>query len=133
MQNLGDEIRAQGVGKAYSSLANKAQFTEPEFRRDLTGYYPDLRTYATLDNFDVQPLHASDNGRERSAQDALVDCRWAIDNHARSARREERRRLAAWSGQSKAACCSASGDSRELSALGCNLPHGGRRLGSAGC
>jgi len=61
VQNLGDEIRAQAWDKAYSSLANKAQFTEPQFQRDLTSYYPDLRTYATLSSFDIQPLHASDS------------------------------------------------------------------------
>ena len=61
VQNLADEIRAQAWDKAYSSLANKAQFTEPQFRRDLTSYYPDLRTYATLSSFEIQPLHASDS------------------------------------------------------------------------
>lgn len=59
VRNLGDEIRAQSWGDAYSSLANKGQFTQSEFQRDLTSYYPDLRTYATLSSFDVQPLHAS--------------------------------------------------------------------------
>jgi len=57
--NLGDEIRAQAWGKAYAGLANKAQFTEPEFVHDLTGYYPSLLTYTTLDKFEVRPLHAS--------------------------------------------------------------------------
>lgn len=59
VRNLGDEIRAQAWQKAYNGLANKAKFTEPEFQRDLTSYYPDLRTYATLSSFEVQPLHAS--------------------------------------------------------------------------
>ena len=59
VRNLGDEIRAQAWQKAYSSLANKAKFTQSEFQRDLTSYYPDLRTYATLSNFEVQPLHAT--------------------------------------------------------------------------
>jgi hypothetical protein len=58
-ENLGDEIRAQAWQKAYASLANKAQFTEPEFVHDLTGYYPSLLTYSTLDKFEVRPLHAS--------------------------------------------------------------------------
>ena len=57
--NLGDEIRAQAWGKAYAGLANKAQFTQPEFVHDLTGYYPSLLTYTTLDKFEVRPLHAS--------------------------------------------------------------------------
>jgi hypothetical protein len=60
VRNLADEIRAQQWDKAYSHLANKAQFTEPEFAHDLTGYYPSLLTYSTLDRFEVQPLHASD-------------------------------------------------------------------------
>ena len=58
---LGDEIRAQAWDKAYSSLANRAQFTEPEFVHDLTGYYPSLLTYSTLGNFEVRPLHSSAN------------------------------------------------------------------------
>jgi hypothetical protein len=61
VRNLGEEIRKQAWEKGYASLANKAQFTEPEFVHDLTGYYPSLLTYTTLDKFDVQPLHASAN------------------------------------------------------------------------
>jgi hypothetical protein len=57
--NLGDEIRMQAWDKAYASLANKAQFTEQEFVHDITGYYPSLRTYATLENVEVFPLHES--------------------------------------------------------------------------
>ena len=57
--NLGEEIRSQAWEKAYAGLANKAQFTEPEFVHDLTGYYPSLLTYSTLDKFEVRPLHAS--------------------------------------------------------------------------
>jgi hypothetical protein len=64
VRNLGDEIRAQAWEKAYGSLANKAQFTEPEFVHDLTGYYPSLLTYSTLDKFEVRPLHASDTDAE---------------------------------------------------------------------
>lgn len=59
VRSLGEEIRAQSWQQAYGSLANKAKFTQAEFQRDLTSYYPDLRTYATLSNFDVQPLHAT--------------------------------------------------------------------------
>jgi hypothetical protein len=64
VQNLGDEIRSQSWGPAYDSLANKAQFTQSEFVHDLTGSYPSLLTYATLDKFEVQPLHASENEAE---------------------------------------------------------------------
>jgi hypothetical protein len=59
VRTLGEEIRAQAWDRAYASLANKAEFNESQFRRDLTSYYPDLRTYATLNSFEVQPLHAS--------------------------------------------------------------------------
>jgi hypothetical protein len=61
VRTLGDEIRARAWEKAYAGLANKAQFTEPEFVHDLTGYYPSLLTYSALDKFEVRPLHASDN------------------------------------------------------------------------
>jgi hypothetical protein len=64
VRTLGDEIRAQAWEKAYASLANKAQFTEPEFVHDLTGYYPSLLTYSALDKFEVRPLHASDHDAE---------------------------------------------------------------------
>jgi hypothetical protein len=64
VENLGDAIRSQAWDKAYSSLGNKAQFTEPEFVNDLTGYHLSLRTYATLESFEVRPLHASDNDAE---------------------------------------------------------------------
>ncbi len=59
VENLAAEIGQQAWEKAYSSLANKSEFTELEFARDLTGTYPSLRTYATLDSFDLRPLHAS--------------------------------------------------------------------------
>jgi hypothetical protein len=62
--NLADEIRTQAWDKAYASLANKAQFTEGEFKRDLTGYYPSLRTYATLESYEVFPLHESADDAE---------------------------------------------------------------------
>jgi hypothetical protein len=56
---LADEIGRRAWERAYSSFANKSEFTELEFVRDLTGTYPSLRTYATLNSFDVRPLHAS--------------------------------------------------------------------------
>jgi hypothetical protein len=60
VQSLGEQIRAQAWARAYGSLANKAEFTQGQFQRDLTSAYPDLRTYATLGSFEVQPLHATD-------------------------------------------------------------------------
>src|ERR1700691_3035246 len=59
VQNLGQEIQARDWQKAYDSFANKAQFTEQEFELDLTEYTTNLRTYSTLDHFNVWPLHAS--------------------------------------------------------------------------
>ncbi len=57
--NLGEEIRTNDFERAYNSFANKAEFTQQQFVLDLTGYYPNLRTYATLENFEVRPLHAT--------------------------------------------------------------------------
>jgi hypothetical protein len=59
VEKLLEEIGRRDWDAAYSSLANATEFTEPEFIRDLTGGYPSLRTHATLDGFDLQPLHAS--------------------------------------------------------------------------
>ncbi len=59
--NLAQNIGRQDWGSAYSSLSNKAEFTEQEFVHDLTGYYPSLRTFATLENFELRPLHAAAN------------------------------------------------------------------------
>jgi len=64
VQDLGTQIRLQDWGKAYSSLSNKAEFTEAEFLHDLKGNALSLRTYATLDGFEVQPLHQSANAAE---------------------------------------------------------------------
>ena len=59
VENLANAIGRQAWEKAYSGLANKSEFTESQFVRDLTGNYPSLRTYATLDSFDLRPLHAT--------------------------------------------------------------------------
>jgi NTF2-like N-terminal transpeptidase domain len=59
VQNLADDIGRKDWEKAYSSLANNSEFTETEFARDLTGSYASLRTNASLDSFDLRPLHAS--------------------------------------------------------------------------
>jgi len=64
VQTLGEEIRAQAWTKAYDNLANKAQFTQTEFVHDITGYYPSLLTYATVEKFEVLPLHASESESE---------------------------------------------------------------------
>jgi hypothetical protein len=64
VDDLATQIRLLQFDKAYSSLANKAEFTEPQFLHDLRGYALSLRTYATLESFDVQPLHQSANDAE---------------------------------------------------------------------
>ena len=69
---LASEIGQRAWETAYSSLANKNEFTESEFVRDLTGTYSSLRTYATLDRFDSRPLHAS--GDEAQIQ---LKLRWS--------------------------------------------------------
>jgi hypothetical protein len=64
VDDLGTEIRLRAWDKAYSSMSNKAEFTQEQFVHDLTGYALSLRTYATLDGFEVQPLHQSANDAE---------------------------------------------------------------------
>src|SRR5438128_2225955 len=64
VENLAREIGQRHWQNAYSRLANKGEFSEPEFVRDLTGTYLSLRTYATLDHFEVRPLHASADDAE---------------------------------------------------------------------
>jgi len=59
VENLADAIGKRDWEKAYSSLANKNEFTQADFERDLNGSYPSLRGHASLENSDVRPLHAS--------------------------------------------------------------------------
>ena len=61
VENLAREIGQRHWGSAYSKLANKSEFTEADFQRDLTGTYMSLRSYATLDHFEIRPQHASQN------------------------------------------------------------------------
>jgi len=64
VDNLVTEIRQHAWQNAYDSLANRAEFTEPEFVQDLTGSDLSLRTFAALDAFDVRPLHQSADAAE---------------------------------------------------------------------
>jgi hypothetical protein len=64
VNELGNEISLKDWIHAYNSLANKDQFTEFQFEHDLMGYYPSLRTEATLQDYQVFPLHASANSAE---------------------------------------------------------------------
>jgi len=59
VHNLGEHLRESAWQRAYDSLANKAQFTQQKFLYDLMGYYPNLRTYATVDKYEIRPLRAS--------------------------------------------------------------------------
>jgi hypothetical protein len=72
VENLVDEIGRHAWESAYSSLANKGEFTQSEFMRDLQGSYPSLRTYATLDNVDLRPLHASSDDAQ-----VQLNLRWS--------------------------------------------------------
>ena len=68
VNNLGTEIRLNDWDRAYTNLANKAEFSEAAFQRDLQGSALSLRTYATLDGFDVQPLHESSSEAQMRMQ-----------------------------------------------------------------
>lgn len=57
-KDLGNEIRAQDWDKAYQSFANKAQFTQQDFVNDVKGKFPSLRSDATLNHYEVFPLHS---------------------------------------------------------------------------
>ena len=53
------QIARRDFHSAYELLGNKSQFSETEFHSDITGEYGSLRSYSTLNQFDLQPLHAS--------------------------------------------------------------------------
>ena len=72
VNNLMQQIGRRNWEAAYSSLANKGEFTETEFIRDLNGNYGSLRSYANLDGFDSQPLRASGDEAQVRAR-----MRWA--------------------------------------------------------
>jgi hypothetical protein len=72
VENLADEIARQDWDTAYSNLANKNEFTETDFIRDLAGSYPSLRSHASLESFDVRPQHAT--GDEAQVQ---LNLRWS--------------------------------------------------------
>lgn len=72
VENLADEIARRDWDKAYTSLANKNEFTETDFIRDLSGSYPSLRSHASLDSFDVRPQHATADDAE-----VRLNLRWS--------------------------------------------------------
>jgi len=59
VDSLLDQVARRDWHSAYELLGNKGEFTETDFVRDLTGAYGSLRSYASLDRFDTQSLHAS--------------------------------------------------------------------------
>jgi hypothetical protein len=64
VDDLAHTIGQQNWGRAYSMLNNKSEFTQQQFINDIRGSYPGLRTYATLDTYEAQPLRATDNQAE---------------------------------------------------------------------
>ena len=64
VRNLAEEISRHAWPEAYASLGNKAQFSEADFENDLAGRHLSLRTYSTLDGYEVRALHASANEAE---------------------------------------------------------------------
>ncbi len=59
VERLIGEIGRHDWHAAYSSLANKNEFGEPQFVGDLNGSDGGLRSYATLAGYDIRPAHAS--------------------------------------------------------------------------
>lgn len=72
VNDLLQQIARRNWHSAYARLANRNEFSESEFTRDLTGSYGSLHTYASLDGFDVRPLRASTDQAEMRA-----NLRWA--------------------------------------------------------
>lgn len=70
--NIAYLIKVHRWNEAYNRLGNKAQFTENVFIKDLTGSYLSLRSFATLNNFDITPLHQSANKAE-----VLLNMHWS--------------------------------------------------------
>jgi hypothetical protein len=74
VKNLAEDIQLQNWNRAYQSLANKSQFTEDQFVHDLTGYYPSLRSFSTLEGFGIYPLHAS-----ADSANVRLEMHWSSD------------------------------------------------------
>ncbi len=106
VDNLAREIGQRHWGSAYSRLANKGEFTEQEFIRDLTGTYLSLRTYASLDHFEVRPLHASADDAQMQLKMYWSTRRRHVCGHQGPARHTQRRSMGSGvaSGEGAAAC-----------------------------
>jgi hypothetical protein len=72
VETLAEELSRKDWTAAYDGLANKNEFTEQDFVRDLIGTHPGLRSYAALDGFDLHPLHASADQAE-----FRINLRWS--------------------------------------------------------
>ena len=53
------DVQSHDWDRAYALLANANDIEQPAFVRDLLGSNGSLRTYSSLDSFDVWPLHTS--------------------------------------------------------------------------
>jgi len=54
------QIQAHNYDAAYARLANRSDVDKTVFTREFEGSYGSLLTYASLENFDVSPLRATD-------------------------------------------------------------------------
>ncbi|HZQ23027.1 MAG TPA: hypothetical protein VFA89_09520 [Terriglobales bacterium] len=59
IEALMQDVQAKNWDRAYARLANTNDIEKPAFIRDLAGSYGSLRTYSSLDSFDVWPLRAT--------------------------------------------------------------------------
>ena len=79
VRNLGAEIALRtDWDKAYASLANKAEFTEPEFQHDLTGYYPEPAHLCHARKLRRAAAACHRRRRGGAAQAALVHGGWHL-------------------------------------------------------
>jgi hypothetical protein len=60
VQLMFSQIKSHNYDAAYARLANRDDVDKTAFTRDFEGSYGSLMTYATLESFDVSPLHTSD-------------------------------------------------------------------------
>ena len=58
VQSVLADVQSHNWDRAYHRLANTSDVEEPAFIRDLTGSHGSLRTFSSLESFDVWPLHA---------------------------------------------------------------------------
>ncbi len=94
---------------------------QADFIRDLTGSYTSLRSYASLEGFDLSPLHASADEARFRANSELVERGRNFSGRARAAGRQRRRPLAGGMAHQSGAEAAAASDSGQLSALGRDL------------